>query len=119
MEKSKERRDREERLKLAALASGKFDPAVLFPENFKSSKPAPGPHSLKDPNDDIDYSEVEWETPEQDEWLKTQKLLMEHQESKVSGSNIGSSDVPEFDKDIPILPPEPSVPMDADDIEWG
>lgn len=105
---------------MAALSSGKYDGSVLFPDNIKSAKPKAGtPHALADPDEDIDYSQVDWETPAQDDWIITQKLLQEHQETKVKGNDLDAPDMPpvNFDDDIPPFPAGPT-PVDADDLEW-
>ena len=121
IEKAKEKRDHRDKVKMAALASGKYAAHLLFPEYFSAPKKDKnsGPHALSDPNDDIDYGQVEWQTPAQDDWLTTQRLLKEHENSKVKATHIDgpNNESVNFDEDIPPLPMM-SQHMDADDLEW-
>lgn len=112
----RERRENTDKVKRAALASGKFDASKLFPEYFKS-KEKKNPMELTD--DDIDYNDVQWETPAQDEWLNTMKLLEQNQNVKVKGETNAPSNK-EFDDAIPPMPEKEERPtvMDRDDLEW-
>lgn len=119
-ERMKERKVEFNHIKAAALASGKYEGHTLFPDYFSKPKNTNSPMALADPNDEPDYKDVGWETPEQDEWIRTERLLKEYQESKVQGTQVGP-DVPktmDFDADLPPLPESP-IPLDRDDLEWG
>ncbi len=115
------RKDREERIKLAAVASGKYNNHELFPGIFAEpeKKKQNLPLGLVEPqlDEDIDYSSVQWSLPEQDEWLQTEKLLQQHQKSTVTESNEREKPmVIDFDKDIPPMPD--GNLFDRDDLEW-
>lgn len=112
------RKEEMERIKIAALGApalqyAAFDPSKIFPEVFQKPK-----SSTASSEDDIDYSQVEWEAPEEDEWERTMQLLNQHQRLVTTvDDDSPSPTVPDFDS-IPLITGE-NVEADRDDLEWG
>lgn len=81
--------DEEERqLKFALLASGRADPALVFPDIFQ--KELAEDDDLSDPDTEYDYSGVEFSPPTQDE--DTLREFEKLQQAMFANAQIGVKD---------------------------